>query len=205
MIGIFKEPAQTSPVLGLTVWVRRAHDGRCDLDLHSYRDDGEPVVRAKITCDTAAAAVDWAERYDTPIVGMVVRRGVAAREGEMQHGEHVIVVPDALELGMLAEMWISLDKPGEDCDMEHDPVPQTNLADDVWRWLRLGLMSRMGDNPHLHQAYLDASADALYMEDGETGELTIVDCRDGEGLSIQVFDGNSAWSIPLDGSDPEVL
>lgn len=201
MIGIFMEPAQTSPVLGLTIWVRKAHDGRCDLDLHAYRDGGEPTVKAKITAETPQEAVDWAMRYGEDIVGMVVRRGRASRDGEMQHGEHVIVVPDALTLGELAEMWLAEDRPGE---MTLDPVPHATLQD-VWRWLREGEMKRMGDNRNLHQCYLGASGDALFREDIDNNELVIVDCQEGEGLSIHVYDGDRAWELPTSGADPVVL
>lgn len=201
MNGISNEPA---PLLGHTIWVRRARDGRCDLDIHSYTDSGQPQVKARITAETAEEAVGWAWRYGEDLVGMVVRRGRASRDGEVQHGEHVIVVPDALTLAELADMWLADDRPGEDREMDADPVPQTTLAD-VWRWLREGLMKRMGDNPGLHQAYLGASRDALFMEDGETGELIIVDCQDDEGLSIHVYAGNMAWELPTSGSDPEVM
>lgn len=203
MKGIFMEPAQTSPVRGLTIWVRTAPDGRCDLTLHSYSDTGSARDKAKITAETPEEAVDWAWRYGEPIVGMVVRRGRASRDGEIQHGEHVIVVPDALTLAELAAMWLADDRPGEDAAMTQDPVPVTTLQD-VWRWLREGLMKRLGDTD-LHQAYLGASGDALFMEDGETGELTIVDCQEGEGLSIHVYGGDRAWELPTSGADPEVL
>lgn len=207
MRGIHMEAAQVAPVLGLTIWVRRAHDGRCDLDLYRYRDSGEAQVASRITADTAREAVTWAERYlgnDDLLVGMVVRRGRACREGEMQHGEHVIVVPDALELGDLAEMWLADDRPGDAREMEADPVPQTTLQD-VWRWLREGLMKRLGDNPDLHQAFLGASCDCLYMEDAETGELVLFDCQTGEGMSIHVYNGDRAWELPTSGAEPEVL
>ena len=76
--------------------------------------------------------------------------------------------------------------------------PQTTLAD-AWRWLRSGMMMGLGGT-QLHAAYLGASGEALYMEDAETGELTIIDCQDGEGLSIHVYRGDLAWELPLDGS-----
>ena len=76
--------------------------------------------------------------------------------------------------------------------------PQTTLAD-AWRWLRSGMMMGLGGT-QLHQAFLGASGEALYMDDNETGELAIIDCQQDEGLSIHVYRGDLAWELPLDGS-----
>lgn len=81
--------------------------------------------------------------------------------------------------------------------------PQTTLAD-AWRWLRSGMMMGLGGT-QLHQAFLGASGEALYMEDAETGELAIIDCQPDEGLSIHVYRGDLAWELPLDGSAPVAL
>lgn len=85
------------------------------------------------------------------------------------------------------------------------PFPCQTTLQDVWGWLTRGLLKRLGDNPDLHQAFLGASNDALFLEDGETGELVIVDCQDGEGLSVHVYRSDLAWNLPLDGSQPEDL
>jgi hypothetical protein len=98
--------------------------------------------------------------------------------------------------------WRIVEEGWGDAEMllEAPDQPQTRLGD-VWRWLREGQMKRLGDNPDLRQAYLDASSDCLYLEDGETGELVLIDCQAAEGMSIHVYDGELAWALPMDGGE----
>lgn len=98
--------------------------------------------------------------------------------------------------------WRMVDEGWGDAEMllEAPEQPQTRLGD-VWRWLREGQMKRLGDNPDLRQAYLDASSDCLYLEDSETGELVLIDCQAAEGMSIHVYDGELAWALPTDGGE----
>jgi hypothetical protein len=133
-------------------------------------------------------------------MGMVVREGRASRIGEVQHGRHVILVPNGVDLKDLCASWYSLEHPSE---MEHDPVPEVTLVH-AFQALVAGITSPLEGDP-LHQAYLGASHQARYYRCGE--ELVIIDCSLEEGLSIHVYNEvqGIAWMLPLDGSDPVVL
>lgn len=203
---IFKEPAQTVPVLSGTLHVERTEDGKARALIFATCPDTlalsvELVAEADTPAEAAALAISYSKQE---VIGIVVRQGTAVRHGEFQHGRQVILVPDALTLPELAETLLDPHAPGEDLALRHDPEPQ-NTLEDVWRLLTQpntrGFLRRLHGSP-IGQGYLGASNNAVYHECGETGELIIIDWSEDEGMTAHVYRGECAWLIPLDGSAP---
>lgn len=206
-----------SPILAQTVRVELAEGGLIRAII--FDTDRDTLALSVLTIAegrTPEEVADWITSgpqaphwsdlgHDIHVLGAVVREGKAARPGEVQHGRQVILVPEVLELTW-AELIGSLlheSAPAEDREMARDPEPQTDLQD-VWRWLREGLMKPLAGTD-LHEAFLGASDAALYLQDGETGELVIADCSPEEGLDIQVYRGDLSWDLPTSGGKAVLL
>lgn len=199
-----------SPILAQTLLVQRTEEGNLrgiifDTDPDTLALSVVTICEAESPEALAALARDIADEEGLSLLGVVVREGTAARPGEMQHGRQVILVPEVMELtwGELIGSLTHESAPAEDRDLARDPEPQTDLQD-VWRWLREGLMKPLAGT-NLHQAFLGASDAALYLQCGETGELVIADCSPDEGLSIHVYLGDLAWDLPTSGGEAVLL
>jgi len=206
--------AVAEPVLGQTLSVDRELDGRVKATVWAYSQEGVPQVVWQRVREDVEEAVQDAHLWDSLLhnqgfTGMVTRRGTACRDGEVQHGEHVIVIPDALSLGELCEMWLADDRPGEDAAMEVDPQPvatpeaiyQLLAGGHFYKPLRAVRLAIEGASPNavtcmraVRLAIEGASPNAVTcMRDDE---LIVIDWRDA-GMVCQVFGMGFWWSVDL--------